>query len=46
MIAIEVRSLGAFRSWLFGMGDHAVVLDPPALVDEITSWLSAILGAE
>jgi proteasome accessory factor B len=46
VIAIEVRSLGAFRSWLFGMGDHAVVLDPPALVDEITSWLSAILGAE
>ena len=42
IVEVEVRSPGAFRSWLFGMGDHALVLDPPELVADVTSWLRAL----
>ena len=45
VVEVDVRSPGAFRSWLFGMRDHAVVLSPPEVVDDVISWLRALAGA-
>ena len=44
VIEVDVRSPGAFRSWLFGMGEHAVVLDPPEMVNDVVTWLNALAG--
>lgn len=33
---------GAFRSWLFGFLDHARVLGPPELRDDIVAWMRAM----
>lgn len=32
----------AFRSWLFGLGTHAEVIDPPDLRERIVAWLRAL----
>jgi hypothetical protein len=45
VVEVDVRSPGAFRSWLFGMRDHAVVLSPPEVVEDVISWLRALAGA-
>ena len=45
IVEVEVRRPGAFRSWLFGMGAHALVLDPPELVADVTSWLRALASS-
>ncbi|WP_420625936.1 helix-turn-helix transcriptional regulator [Candidatus Poriferisodalis sp.] len=46
-VEARVRNRPAFRTWLLDMGRHAVVESPPELVDEITSWLRALVsGAE
>jgi len=45
VIEVDVRSPGAFRSWLFGMGDHAIVLSPAELVEDVTSWLQALVDS-
>ena len=42
VVEVDVRSPGAFRSWLFGMRDHAVVLSPPQVVEDVISWLRAL----
>ena len=34
-----------FRSWLFGMLDHARVVGPPPMVDAVRSWLRAMAEA-
>lgn len=34
----------AFRSWVLGLLDHAEVLGPPVLRDEIVAWLRAVAG--
>ncbi|MDG2023854.1 MAG: WYL domain-containing protein [Actinomycetota bacterium] len=45
VVEVDVRSPGAFRSWLFGMRDHAVVLSPPQIVEDVISWLRALARA-
>jgi predicted DNA-binding transcriptional regulator YafY len=40
-----VQNHGAFRSWLFGMLDHAVVLGPPELRAGVVDWLKAMAEA-
>ena len=35
----------AFRSWVLGLTDHAVVVAPAELRDEIVRWLSGIAGS-
>jgi len=42
---IEVRNLDAFRSWLFGLRDHAVVLGPAHVVEDVVAWLTSIVDA-
>ncbi len=44
-IALPVVQRAAFRSWLLGFLDHAVVVAPPALRDDVVGWLSAIATA-
>jgi proteasome accessory factor B len=39
VLGLEVRHRGGFRSFVLGFLDHAEVLDPPELVDEVTGWL-------
>jgi predicted DNA-binding transcriptional regulator YafY len=47
--AIEVEvpcaNLDAFRSWLFGMGEHAEVVRPPEVREAVVSWLRDLAGS-
>lgn len=40
VVALEVANVPAFRSWVLGLLDHAVVLSPPELRDGIVGWLA------
>jgi predicted DNA-binding transcriptional regulator YafY len=42
VVALRVTHPGGFLSWVFGLLEHAVVLDPPALVDEVVGRLRAM----
>lgn len=42
VVRLQVTNRDAFRSWLLGMLDHARVLAPDELVDDVRSWLQAI----
>ena len=42
-IAMTVHHLGAFRSWLFSYLDHAVVVSPPEVRDDVREWLRALV---
>ncbi|MBW3556995.1 MAG: WYL domain-containing protein [Actinobacteria bacterium] len=44
-ITLPVVQRAAFRSWVLGFLDHAVVLGPPDLRAELVGWLSAVAGA-
>jgi predicted DNA-binding transcriptional regulator YafY len=39
VVRLRVSNGPGFRSWLFGMRDHARVVAPQSVVDDITSWL-------
>jgi predicted DNA-binding transcriptional regulator YafY len=45
VVRLRVSNLGGFRSWLFGMRDHARVVGPQSVVDDVTSWLRSIVEA-
>jgi predicted DNA-binding transcriptional regulator YafY len=38
-VAVEVSNHDAFRSWVLGFLDHAEVLEPPELRDELVTRL-------
>jgi proteasome accessory factor B len=42
VLAIRVTNRAAFRSFVLGFLDHAEVLGPPELRDDIVSWLAAL----
>ncbi len=42
---IPVVNRGAFRSLMIELLDHAVVLDPPELRDDLVAWLGSLAGA-
>ncbi len=44
-ITLPVVQRAAFRSWLLGFLDHAVVVSPPELRDEVVGWLVAVASA-
>ena len=41
-VEVHVRNRTGFRTWLLDMGRHAVVLEPPELVDDVVAWLHAL----
>ena len=45
VLRLRVSSVPGLRSWLFGLRDHARVLGPPPVVEEITAWLRSIVEA-
>lgn len=42
VVAVRVRNVEAFRSFVLSLLDHAVVLEPPALRAEIVRWLEGL----
>lgn len=43
-ITMTVNHLGAFRSWLFSYLDHAVVVSPDAVRDDVRHWLRGLVA--
>ena len=43
-VVLEVSSFFSIRSWLLGLLDHAVVVDPSAFRDEMVAWLEALVS--
>lgn len=43
-VEVPCTNLDAFRSWLFGLGVHAEVLDPPEVRDSVVEWLREMGG--
>ncbi|MGB0114047.1 MAG: WYL domain-containing protein [Ilumatobacteraceae bacterium] len=41
VVGVPASNLPAFRSWVLGLLDHAVVLDPPEVRAHIVDWLEA-----
>jgi hypothetical protein len=37
-----VTNIGALRSWLFELGDHAEVVGPEEVRADIVAWLEAL----
>ena len=46
ILTMPVRSRSNFREWVLGMLDHAEVLAPPAMRDDVAAWLRAIAAPE
>jgi proteasome accessory factor B len=42
-IAVPCGNVDAFRSWLFGWGVHAEVLEPADVRDEVVEWLGVMV---
>jgi predicted DNA-binding transcriptional regulator YafY len=45
VVEVPCANLDAFRSWLFGLGDHAEVLAPAEVRSAVVAWLRALVGA-
>jgi proteasome accessory factor B len=43
-VDVPCANLDAFRSWLFGFGPHAEVLDPPDVRHAVVAWLRGMVG--
>jgi len=43
-VLVPATNLDAFRSWLIGLVDHAVVLGPAHVRDDIVTWLRQVAG--
>jgi predicted DNA-binding transcriptional regulator YafY len=44
VVRVPCTNLAAFRWWVLGFGDHAEVLGPDAVRDEVVTWLEATAG--
>jgi hypothetical protein len=44
-VTLPVVNRAAFRSWVLDLLDHAEVLGPDDLRDDLVAWLDAIVGA-
>lgn len=42
VLRVEATNIDALRTWLFELGEHVVVLGPPAVRSVVTQWLEAI----
>ena len=45
VVTVPASNLPAFRSWVLGLLDHAVVLEPVEVRDEIVRWLRTVAEA-
>jgi proteasome accessory factor B len=45
LVRVPCANLPAFRSWVLGLLDDAVVVDPPEMRDDVVQWLKAVAGA-
>jgi predicted DNA-binding transcriptional regulator YafY len=43
-LTMPVRDVANFREWVLGLLDHALVLGPPELRDDVVSWLQGMAG--
>ena len=43
-VAVPCANVPAFRSWVLGLLDHAVVLSPPDIRAAVVSWLTHMVG--
>ena len=43
-LTMPVKQRAPFRAWVLGMLDHAEVVGPPALRDDVVAWLRAVAG--
>jgi proteasome accessory factor B len=41
-LRVPATNLDAFRSWVLGMLEHAVVLEPVSVRDHVVSWLTGV----
>jgi proteasome accessory factor B len=46
VVRVPAGNPDAFRSWVLGLGEHAVVLGPPEVRAAMVTWLSAMADAE
>jgi predicted DNA-binding transcriptional regulator YafY len=46
IVGLPVVNRAAFRAWVLNLLDHAEVLGPPELRDDVVRWLDTIAGAE
>ena len=44
LLEVPVRNPMAFRSWLLGLRDHAVVVEPKEILEDTIQWLTEIKG--
>jgi proteasome accessory factor BC len=45
VVRLEVTNTEALRNWVFELGEHAEILSPPAVREEVTDWLESIVSA-
>lgn len=45
-VLVPATNLDAFRSWVLGLVDHAVVIGPPPVRAHVVEWLQAIVEPE
>jgi proteasome accessory factor B len=43
-VIVPAGNIDAFRSWILGLLDHAVVLEPPDVRSEVVDWLTKVAG--
>jgi len=46
VVTMKVVNRGAFRTWVVGLLDHAEVLAPPALRDDMIDWLNTLIDRD
>lgn len=46
IVRLEVTNVDALRNWVFELGDHAEVLGPPEVREELAGWLESMLTAQ
>ncbi len=44
VLTVPVTNVGAFRSFVLGFLDHAQILGPPGLVEDLVTWLERMVG--
>jgi predicted DNA-binding transcriptional regulator YafY len=45
LVRVPCGNLVAFRSWVLGLLDDAVVVGPPEVRADVVAWLQAVAGS-